>query len=212
MNAARLVIGLVALALLTAAPAADAASPPRPTPGHGSDFYLLVGVEGLDLDLDPRGSAAFEDAGLDPRVDEAGVIIGVGWTFRRPLRLDLTAGGWRATVDRPDARCTLARAAADLHLAVVEGSRGSLEATFSAAFLILNYEGTGRDEHLPGSSVGIGATGRIALFGPLGLGATYQYQLGRFQPKTFELEGEEPFRVQPTARLHGLRVTVYVDL
>lgn len=212
MNAARLVTGFVAVALLTAAPPASAASPPRPTPGHGSDFHLLVGVEGLDLDLDPRGVAAFEAAGLDPRVEEAGLIIGVGWTFRRPLRLGLTVGGWRAAIDRPDARCTLARVAADLHLAVLEGARGSLEATFSAAFLILNYEGTGRDEHLPGSCVGIGATGRLALFGPLGLGATYQYQLGRFQPKTFEVEGMEPFRVQPTARVHGVRVTVYVDL
>lgn len=208
----KLALALLALAHLAPLPRAQAASPPRPTEGHGNNFYLLAAVESLDLDIDPRGSEEFVAAGLVPRSDEVGVLVGVGWVFRRPLRLDLTAGGWRTAIDHPGATCSLARASAELHVAVVESGAASLEATVSAGWLILNYEGTGREEHVPGTCVGLGATGRLKLFGALGLGATYQYQLGKFQPKTFELEGQEPFRAQPTARMHGVRVTLHLDL
>ncbi len=210
--AVRITGGALALALMLVATVVGAASPPRPTEDRGSNFYLLAGIEAMDLDLDPRGSDEFVEAGLVPRTEEPALIVGVGWVFRHPLRLDLTAGGWRAELDRPGANCTVARAAADLHLAVIAGAVGSLEATFSAAFMILNYDGSTGEEYVPGSSVGVGATGRLKLFGPLGLGASYQYQLGRYQPTTFQFDDGEPFRVHPTSRAHGVRATIYVDL
>jgi hypothetical protein len=212
LRQARLAVLLWLAATATATGALAGPLPPRPTAGHGSDFYLLAGVEAVELDLDPRGSADFVAAGLDLDATEPGLCLGVGWTFRRPLRLGLTATAWRVDVDRPDADAMLARAAAELHLAVLEGGAGSLEATVSAAFLIIDYALAGQDEHLPGSSVGVGATGRLRLLGPLGLGASYQFQLGRFEPKTFALDDGSSFRAHPTARLHGLRLTLYLDL
>ena len=188
------------------------ALPARPGPDHGSNFYLLAGVESLDFDLDPRGVQEFVDAGLDPRVDNGGPVLWVGWVFRRPLRLDLTFGGWRAVVDRPEVECNVVRAAADLHLSLAESERVALEGTFSVGAIAVVYRGLPDEEAFIGTSAGVGLTGRLAVFGRVGLGVGYQYQLGRFQPTTFEMGEDEVIRVQPTARMQVVRVAVYLDL
>lgn len=188
------------------------AQPARPGPDHGSNFYLVAGVESLDFDLDPRGVQEFVDAGLDPRVDEGGLVLGVGWVFRRPLRLDLTIGGWNAVVDRPEVECNVVQIVADLHLSIAESERVSLEGTFSVGATAVVYRELPTEEVFIGTATGIGLTGRLAVVGRVGLGIGYQYQLGRFEPTTFEMPDDEVIRVQPTARMQVVRVAVYLDL
>ena len=212
MTTVRLGSWLCLLGLILPLGVSAGSQPARPDPDHGSNFYLLAGVEGLDLDLDPRGVQEFVDAGLDPRVEEGGPVLGVGWVFRRPLRLDLTAGAWRAVVDRPEVECNVARAGADLHLSVAESERVAVEGTFSAGAVGVIYQGLPDEKLLAGTFVGVGLTGRLAVSGRVGLGVGYQYQLGRFQPTTFEMPDDEVIRVQPTSRMQVVRVVVYVDL
>ena len=188
------------------------AQPARPDPDHGGNFYLLAGIESLDFDLDPRGSQDFVDAGLDPRVDRGGAVLGVGWVFRRPLRLDLTIGGSRAVVDRPEVECNVGRVAADLHLTLAESERAAIEGTFSVGAIAVVYRGLPTEEVLIGTLAGVGLTGRLAVFGRVSVGFGYQYQLGRFQPTTFEMPDDEVIRVQPTSRMQMVRVAVYLDL
>jgi hypothetical protein len=210
MTGPRLLAAVMLLACLGAA--AAPASPPRPTEGKGSNFYLIAGAEYLDLDLDPRGSDEFVAAGLDVTVADPGFVLGVGWVFRRPVRLELNAAGWRGSVDREGVDCYVARVGAELDIAVLDGRLASLEATFSYSFLAVDYRGLADDETIPGSTIGLGATGRWRLVGPLGLGITYQYLLGRFTPKTFDLPDQESFRAQPTSRGQGIRLSVSLDL
>ena len=203
---------LCLLGLVLPVGALAGAQPARPGPDHGSNFYLLAGVESLDFDLDPRGAQEFVDAGLDPRVDESGLVLGVGWVFRRPLRLDLTVGGWRAVVDRLEVECGVARIVADLHLSIAESERVAVEGTFSVGAVAVIYQGLPDEEVLMGTLAGVGLTGRLAVSGRLGLGVGYQYQLGRFQPTTFEMPDDEVIRVHPTARMQVVRVAIYLDL
>jgi hypothetical protein len=213
MTGLRGIAPLLLIALLGAATVPPApASPPRPTEGKGNNFYLIGGVEYLEFDLDPRSSDEFVAAGLDPTVADPGFILGAGWAFARPLRLELNVSGWRGDIDREGVDCFLARIGAELGVALLDGRNAALEATFSYSFLSVVYDGLGDDAAILGSTIGLGGTGRWRLLGPLGLGVTYQYQLGRFQPKTFSLPDQEPFRVNPTSRAHGVRLSVYLDL
>lgn len=203
-----LMIGLVLLTCVLPA----AAGPPRPDPGDGSDFHVQAGVEWLDYRFDPRGADEFVTAGLDPRASDPQVFLGVGWVFARPLRLGLTVGGGRLDVDRPGADCSLGRAQADLHLALLEAGAFSVEATASLGAHAIVYSGLPDDEPLAGGEVGLGATVGLPLPGPLGLTATYRWQRVRFARTVVELDADAAIDVHPSATSHGVRVLMIWDL
>ncbi|MEZ4388595.1 MAG: hypothetical protein R3D98_13695 [Candidatus Krumholzibacteriia bacterium] len=205
------------LAVLTAiiglvATVAAAAWPGRPGPDTGRNFYLLAGAESLDYRLDPRGADGFAAAGLDlERADGQGVL-GVGWVFAYPVRLDLTLAGGQALVSRPGVDCAIVRIGADLHLAVYETRAVSCEGTLTLALHAIGYRGLPNDEFLPGGEVGLGATVRLGLVGPFGLMTTYRWEQTRFQRTNVELDDGSVLRVHPTAAFHSVRVVLTWDL
>jgi len=191
---------------------ATASLPARPSPGNDRNFYLVAGVEALSYSLDPRGAMEFMAAGLDVTDTEPQALIGIGWVFARPIRLDLVAGGGPASVDRPGVDIGLGRASADLHLSLFERRRLVVEGTVSVGFQGLVYQGLDDDKVVPGSEVGLGATLRLDLPGPLGLLTTYRWQQARFQRTSIELDDETTVDVHPTAAFHGVRVLLSWDL
>ncbi len=218
---------LILLAALTALlvglgrPAAAGGAPARPAPGQGSDFTVHAGPEWVQLDLDPRGSESLVAAGLDPRIEGTGLMVGVGWTFARPLRLDLSLGGVAGEVDRPGVGCGLARAVAELHLALVENRRVALEATTSLGGLVLFYTEAMDGEGIPAGEVGLGLTARLAVVGPVSLAASYRWQQALFARAELDLAGGavadgqdagDPVPVHATGRFHTVRVLVRIDL
>jgi hypothetical protein len=220
MRSARPVAGLALAATLAwvmvalpAGPAVAATLAPRPQPGEGSDFTLHAGVDAMDFDLDPRGADALVAAGLDPRVAGGGLGLGVGWTFARPLRLDLTLGGIAGEVDREGVDCGLVRAVADLHVALAENRWAALEATVSLGGLVVVYTGAMDGEAIPGGEVGLGLTGRLGLPGALSLEAGYRWQHAMMANTTLELDGDGGrIAVHPTGRFHSVRVLLRLDL
>lgn len=210
MNPPRAFLAATACCLLTTL--ATAALPARPSPGSDRNFYLLAGVEAVSYDLDPRGAGEFVAAGLDITDTEPQVLIGIGWVFARPIRLDLVAGGGQASVSRPGVDVGLGRASADLHLSLLERRRLVLEGTASVGFHGLVYQGPGDEQLVPGSEVGLGATLRLDLPGPLGLHAAYRWQQARFQRTSIDLDDETAVDVHPTAAFHGVRVLLSWDL
>ena len=213
-------LALLALLVASSNPAIAGGPPPRPGPGEGSNFTVHAGPEWVHLDLDPRGARALVAAGLDPRIDGTGLMLGVGWTFARPLRLDLSVGGVAGEVDRPGVGCGLARAVADLHLALVENRHAALEATASLGGLVLFYTEAMDGEGIPAGEVGLGLTARVAVAGPVSLAVGYRWQQALFARAELELAGggeeaEEvagPVAVHPTARFHGIRLMLRIDL
>lgn len=203
---------LAAAACCALASAATASLPARPSPGSDRNFYLVAGVEALSYSLDPRGATGFMAAGLDVTDTEPHALIGIGWVFARPIRLDLVAGGGPASVARPGVDVGLGRASADLHLSLLERRRLVVEGTVSVGFQGLVYRGLGDDQLVPGSEVGLGATLRLDLPGPLGLLTTYRWQQARFQRTSIELDDETAVDVHPTAAFHGVRVLLSWDL
>jgi len=205
-------LGFACAGVIAGAGAAGAAAPERPTAGHGSSFYLFAGAEALDLRLDPRGSAEFVAAGLDPHVARTSVLVGAGWAFARPLRLDLSVGGWEADIDRPDVDCIVARVVADLHVALAESRAAALEVMVSVGTPVLVYEGLPEEEDLIGVEGGFGLSGRVSVAGPVGLLVGYRWQTARFSRATLELPDGTEIRVHPTAQLETVRVVVTIDL
>lgn len=200
-------------------PALAGGAPARPQPGEGSSFYVHAGPERVAFDLDPRGYQELVAAGLDPRVDGTAAMLGVGWIFARPLRLDLTVGGLAGEVDRAGVDCGLARAVADLHLALAESRHASLEATVSLGGLAVVYTGDMDGESILGGMAGLGLTGRVALAGPVSLEAGYRWEQTLFARTALKLGGgagggddDDEVAVHATGRSHGVRVMVRVDL
>lgn len=206
----RAIQAVAACCLLAAV--ATASPPARPGPGASRNFYLLGGVESLAYRLDPRGAVGFVDAGLDVVGTDPQVLVGVGWVFVRPVRLDLLAGGGQVEVARPGMDVGLGRAVAGLHLALIERRRLVLEGTLSVGFHGLVYQGAEDDKVVPGSEVGLGATLRLDLPGPFALHTAYRWQQARFQRTSIELDPETVVDVHPTATFHGVRVLLSWDL
>jgi len=203
---------VAATACCLLASVATAALPARPSPGTDRNFYLVAGVEALSYSLDPRGATGFMDAGLDVADTDPHALIGIGWVFARPIRLDLLAGGGAASVARPGVDVGVGRASADLHLSLFERRRLVIEGTVSVGFQGLVYQGLGDDQLVPGSEVGLGATLRLDLPGPLALLTTYRWQQARFQRTSIELDDETAVDVHPTAAFHGVRMLLSWDL
>ncbi|MBD3220598.1 hypothetical protein GF314_05105 [bacterium] len=204
---------LLGLACLTMPLAGLASLPARPGPDDGSNFHVFAGVEDVTYHLDPRGATAFTDAGLDPRGVDTMAMLGVGWVFHRPLRLDLVVGGGEVAVDREGVTPVLGRALAELHLVIVESRRLSLEASFSLGSHVLVYDGLPDEESIIGAEAGLGLTARAALLGPFGLTASYRQTRVRFERTSFEFGDDEPaILLHPTGRHHGLRVLLTWDL
>lgn len=184
----------------------------RPTPPDGGNIHVFFGVDLVDFDFDPRGDNDFVAAGLDPGHVLPQAMIGIGWMFARPLRLDLVAGGSEVDIDADDVTCTLGRFDAELHLTLFESRFTGLEASTSLGAVVLTYEGLPRKETITGVEVGIGATARFSLLDPFGLTVTYRYLSDRFERAGFELPGGKTIRMHPTGSAHSVRVLVHWDL
>jgi hypothetical protein len=203
---------VLVLILLVVAGAALAVQPQRPVEGEGSNFHLFAGIEHLKLDLDPRGSEEFVTAGLDPTVDTASAVLGVGWVFAAPLRLDLAVGACEAELDRPEVDGYVVRALADLHVALLENRLTAVEATATVGAFGLAYDGLPEAEFIGGYEAGFGLTARVAFLGPLGLEAGYRFMVGRFARTTIELPDEAAISVHPTTRSQVFRLLLHIDL
>jgi len=189
-----------------------AGQPPRPEGDEDNNFYLLAGIANLDYRFDPRGADAFAAAGLDiSEVDGQG-FIGVGWVLASPVRVDLLAGGGTAEVPREGVDCGLGRAAAELHLALLETSWVALEASTLVGFHALILDGLEEDEAIAGIEVGLGGTARLPLVEPLSLMVSYHWSQARFERANIKLPDDEELRIHPTASFHGYRILLTIDL
>lgn len=184
----------------------------RPRDGRGSNFQLLFSLEAVDYDLDPRGAADFTAAGLDLEGARSQYMLGVGWAFARPVRLDMMLGGGIVDPSDPALDVGMARAVAAIHLALLETRWFALEGTASLGGQVLSYRGLPDDAFIPGGEVGLGGTLRARLFAGMGLALTYRWQQARFQRATIELSDETTVRVHPTAGFHTVRIAYIWDL
>lgn len=205
-------VALLSLLSLALVGSAEAVKPERPPEGKGSNFYLLAGTEYLEYHLDPRGCDEFVAAGLDPTLNNAGAVFGLGWVFHHPLRLGFLIGGWQPEVDREGIDCYLGRAMAELHLAVVESNLVGLEASFYVGGSTIVYDGLPDEEVLVGSETGLGLTGRLDFVGPLGLEIGYRWFNGRYHSATLEMPDGESITVHPTASGQSFRFVINIDI
>ncbi len=203
---------LLGLVCLTVPLVGLASLPARPGPDDRSNFHVFAGVEDVTYHFDPRGATRFIDAGLDPRKVDTQALLGVGWVFERPLRLDLIVGGGDVVIDRPGVTPVLGRVLAELHVAIAESRRLSLEASFSLGSHILVYDGLPGEKTIIGAEAGLGLTVRASLVGQFGLTASYRQARVRFERTSFEFSDEPPILLHPTGRQHGLRVLMTWDL
>lgn len=203
---------MILLALVALAAPLLAGQPPRPEGDEKNNFYILAGVELLDYRFDPREAEGFAAAGLDITEAQEQGLIGVGWVLASPVRLDLVAGGGTASVAREGVTVGLGRAAAELHLTLLETSWLALEVSTLVGAHALIFEGLEEDEAIGGAEVGLGGTVRLSLLEPLSLMASYHWSQARFQRANINVTADQELRVHPTASFHGYRILLAIDL